>query len=370
MESSNTQKAGNNSNQNQFTNCNFVIGTTEDRVREIIKEEAKNIVASCSFVAQDMARKRTEIFEEHLLPKLVKDELFESFKRPEIMIALREAEKQAMCTDDEESYELLAKLLANRIKYSNDRLIASSLKNATEVAIEVADESLSGLTVTFMIVKYLPNFALIRQGIEALNNMFGIIELGNLTDNKVWIEQLDVLDLVRMNSAGSMKKIIDYYSERLNGYVCVGIKKYSDNYKKAVDILSKVHLTKDVLITHELNEEYVRLPLVNQKNVNSICVNNVTGGYSNIQFSDEQKQAIEIIINLYEKNDVIFNSNKNNFIEMWNKHPNLVKLREWWDKIEVSFNITMVGKVLAYTNLNNVNLSIELPMIELKDLIK
>ncbi|MBR4313445.1 MAG: hypothetical protein IKP66_00880 [Lachnospiraceae bacterium] len=368
MDNKNTQKAGNNSNQNQFTNCNIIVGITEERAREIIKEEAKNIVASCSFVAQDIARKRTEIFEEHLLPKLVKDELLESFKRPEIMIALRETEKQAMCTDDEESYELLSKLLANRIKYSNDRLIASSLKNATEVATEITDEALSGLTIFFMIGRYTLVTGAINQGLKALNDMFGIVDLLNLPNGVGWLEQLDVLKLVRINSFGKLKKIIDVYSNGLNGYICVGIKKESEQHREAIKILEKVKLNKDSLITHELNSEYVRLPLARLKSFDSV------GPYTDkenfITLSLDQQHACEEVIELYERNDTILNKNKERFAQKWDQFPNLKKVKEWWDKIDTSFTMTIVGLVLAYTNINNISKNINLPKIELKDLMK
>ena len=368
MESSNTQKAGNNSNQNQFTNCNFVVGTTEERVREIIKEEAKNIVASCSFVAQDMARKRTGIFEEHLLPKLVKNELLESFKRPEIMIALRETEKQAMCTDDEESYELLSKLLLNRIKYSNDRLIASSLKNATEVAIEITEGALSGLTICFMIGRYILVTGVIEQGLKVLDDMFGIVDLLNLPNGVGWLEQLDVLKLVRIDSFGKLKKIIDVYSNELNGYICVGIKKESEQHREAIKILEKVKLNKDSLITHELNSEYVRLPLARLKCFDS--VGHYTDKENFIPLSLDQQHACEEVIELYERNDTILNNNKEQFAQKWDQFPNLKKVKEWWDKIDTSFTMTIVGLVLAYTNINNISKNINLPKFELKDLIK
>ena len=368
MDNKNTQKAGNNSNQNQFTNCNIVVGTTEERVRKIIKEEAKNIVASCSFIAQDMARKRTEIFGEHLLPKLVEEKLLENFKKPEIMIALRETQKQAMCTDDEESYELLSKLLSNRIKYSNDRLIASSLKNATEVAIEITDEALLGLTIFFMIGRYTLVTGAIDQGLKALNDMFGIVDLLNLPNGVGWLEQLDVLKLVRISSFGILKKILDIYCDALNGYVCVGIKKTSEQYKMAIELLEKSDLSKNNLVTHELNEEYVRLPLSNVKSFDGIEIYDTNGNSASISL--EQQYACEKILELYEKNDTILNKNKERFAQIWNQFPNLKKVREWWDKIDKSFDVTIVGLVLAYTNINNINKSIDLPKMELKDLMK
>jgi hypothetical protein len=37
-------------------------------------------------------------------------------------------------------------------------------------------------------------------------------------------------------------------------------------------------------------------------------------------------------------------------MEEWNKLPNLNKLREWWDNINIRIQLTSVGKVLAHSN--------------------
>lgn len=35
----------------------------------------------------------------------------------------------------------------------------------------------------------------------------------------------------------------------------------------------------------------------------------------------------------------------------WDKRPNLKKLRDWWDNMDVNFTLTSVGSVLAHSNL-------------------
>lgn len=370
MEGNNIQKAGNNSIQNQYTNCNFVVGITEEKVREIIKDENKILIASYNEIARDVAMIRSKKIEEKFVTELVKEKLLEELKRPEILVAIRETGEKAICTDDEKSYELLSKLLSNRIKHSNNKIIASSLKNATEVATEITDEALTGLTVFFLMTYYSPINAGIRQGLESLNDMFKIIDLNNLPKSNIWLEQLDVLKLGRINSVGSMKELIDYYSEKLNGYVCVGIKKDSEQYKEAVEVLEKVNLTKNDLVTHELNEEYVRLPLANCTNYQNNFFHITVDGSLLFRLSEEQHRAYEKIIGLYERNDAILNKNKEVFAEILNQMSNLKRIRDWWDKINLSFNVTIVGLVLAYTNINNISKNFDLPKIELKNLIK
>ena len=47
---------------------------------------------------------------------------------------------------------------------------------------------------------------------------------------------------------------------------------------------------------------------------------------------------------------MIRQENVNKFMEEWNKRTNLKILREWWDNINVSIELTSVGKVLAHAN--------------------
>lgn len=42
--------------------------------------------------------------------------------------------------------------------------------------------------------------------------------------------------------------------------------------------------------------------------------------------------------------------NVKKFMDEWNSRQNLKKLREWWENISVSLQLTSVGKVLAHSN--------------------
>lgn len=66
--------------------------------------------------------------------------------------------------------------------------------------------------------------------------------------------------------------------------------------------------------------------------------------------TDTQKSVINSIYDLYSKDINIRNQNVKNFMEEWNKLPNLNKLREWWDNINIRIQLTSVGKVLAHSN--------------------
>ena len=50
------------------------------------------------------------------------------------------------------------------------------------------------------------------------------------------------------------------------------------------------------------------------------------------------------------KDENIKQQNSIKLMEEWDKRPNLKILREWWDLIPTSFEITSVGNVLAHSN--------------------
>lgn len=66
--------------------------------------------------------------------------------------------------------------------------------------------------------------------------------------------------------------------------------------------------------------------------------------------SEEQIRTVNSIYELYEQDDKIKQENINLFMGEWDKRPNLKILKEWWDNIGTSFEITSVGKVLAHSN--------------------
>jgi len=69
-----------------------------------------------------------------------------------------------------------------------------------------------------------------------------------------------------------------------------------------------------------------------------------------ISLSEAQINAINSVYELYKKDGNIKQQNIKLFMEEWDKRSNLKALREWWDNISTSFQITSVGKVLSHSN--------------------
>ena len=170
-----------------------------------------------------------------------------------------------------------------------------------------------------------------------------------------WIDHLDVLDAVRMSNLGGFKKLEDYYSEKMSGYCVAGIKKDSENYAKALQLLEEVALPKDLLVDNELNAEYVRLLVVTEKAIEKLQLSqqvNLSGNVITIPvaLTTEQKNKLYEIYSLYTKETNVLNLIKQRFKEELLNRQHLNKILNWWNSIPSSFSITGVGKVLAHAN--------------------
>ena len=195
----------------------------------------------------------------------------------------------------------------------------------------------------------------IQQGLNVLNDLFGKLFYTKLPTGTEWLDHLDILDAVRINSFGSLKKIEQYYPEMLIGYIDVGIEKESENYQKANEILTSAHLPLNILVDHALNLKFARTILSNKNQIDSLTLQQqvLIGGQKivvPIALTAEQKKAINSIYDLYKQDEAIKQQNIKTFMDEWDKRPNLKTLREWWDNIGTSIQLTSVGKVLAHSN--------------------
>lgn len=341
------QEAGDNVQQIQANTVILHNGITEERARAIVDERLSDVLKAYSSEAHSVATERVEKFADDLIPKLVKLNLLESLKNPSIQILLSEAQKTAASTEREVDYGLLSELLIHRVKKGADRKIRAGINQAVEIVDEISDDALLGLTVYYCATKFTPITGMIKDGLSVLNALFEKVIYNSLPNGREWVDHLDVLNAVRIHSFGSIKKINQFYPENLSGYVDVGIKIDSDAHEKSKDIISQNKLPNDILVTHELRSDYLRIPVLEQSLIEELKVINLP---INIPFSETQKQSVKEIYTLYENNQNLRQENIKVLMEMWNDYPFLKKLKDWWDSISPSFMITPVGSVLAHAN--------------------
>lgn len=347
----NAQKAG--SNSQQFQVQNLTIGIDEKRVREICDE--KFLITKKEFTEEAIriANGRVKELENRLISKIkVENEGMELFMDPSFQLLLVEAQKSAAATERPADYDLLSELLIHRIKSGANRKIRTGINRAVEVVGEISDEALLGLTVAHSVHLFTPVSGDILQGFDALNNLFGKIIYGNLPMGNNWLDHLDLLDSIRISQFSKFNSIEHIYTHALDGYVRCGIKKDSDNYRKAIDILQKNGLVASgILVDHVLNPGYVRVNVLNEFSVNKLVFQKNGNPYDMIYLSSQQENAIKSLYTLYSDDDIIKKQVVKSFMDLWITYANLKKLKEWWESIPTAFVITSVGEVLAHANI-------------------
>lgn len=347
-----SQKGGDKSLQMQIGAV--VVGIDEKRVREIFDEKFALRKQEYSEEALALATTRVKEFEECLISKISAIEKgLMAFADPSFQFLLVEAQKSAASTERPIDYDLLSELLINRIQNGEDRKIRAGISRAVEIVGDVSDDALLGLTVFHSIEKFIPSSGDINKGLDCLDNFFCKIIYGELPDGKDWLNHLDILDALRVNRFGGLNSLEKIYSIILDGYVAVGIKKDSEEYNKALEIIHKTKLNPaGILVQHVLNNDYVRLE-ISQKNMIDIQeINEINDTQVTTRpITHLEKEALKAVYQLYEKNSMLEEHNIKKFMSEWNKRPNLKILREWWDNLpSLHIEITSVGEVLAHAN--------------------
>ncbi|WP_179473031.1 LPO_1073/Vpar_1526 family protein [Chryseobacterium sp. H1D6B] len=347
-----TQSAGDNSQQLQATNMVVNFGIDEKRAREIYQEMNLQLRKDYFDEALKIANSRVTEFENKLMPKMeAVDGALGAFADPSFQLLLVEAQKTAAASERPADYDLLAELLIHRFQKGENRIAKAGISRAVKIVDEISDDALLGITVFHSVNFFMPVNGNIEKGLNDLDELFNKIIYNTLPTGPDWLDHLDILDAVRMNHTRRLAKISQYYSMKLKGYIDVGIEKNSQDYYTAVNILTSANLSQNFLIDHELNNNFKRLILTNINDFDHILVKQpYWQGHGNVPLSETQKNALRSIYDLYKKDESIKQNNINAFMQEWEKRPNLKILREWWDNINISFDLTSVGIVLAHSN--------------------
>lgn len=346
-----SQTAGDNSQQIQLgnvTNLTIVNGITEEHAKEIYREMNRQTMALYTQDARDEALRRIGVLEKQVLRRSEDVEgLLEAFADPAFQILLAEAQKRAASTEREADYQLLSELLVCHVQKGACRTNRAGINRAVEIVGDIDTNALCALSVAHAVESYAPITGNISAGLCILNEMFSKLMYEELPKGNKWLDHLDILGAARLASFGEMKKLCEYYADTLTGYVCTGIERTSDDYKKAVDILTKVHISANIMVDNECLDGYVRLNIRNRAAIKDLSFDSRDG---KVPLSTEQIDALEQVWALYAKDNKLKQQVKNKFAELLNGFEALSKLQQWWDGIPGCFDITQVGRVLAHTN--------------------
>ena len=361
MENKNVQKAGENSQQLQADTIIINQGITEQRAREICSEMAKQAISDNTAEAHEIANQRIEQFANQLIPRIQQiEENFQSFSDPSFQVLLRKAQLTAACMEREDDYSILSELLVHRIKNKKNVKKKASITKAVEIVDQIDDDSLLALTVFLVMTQYVPTSGDIKQGIKTIADFYSKFDLENLPNNVLWIDNLSILGALTWNNIGKLKKFEDYFSENLSGYVCAGIKKDSDDYKRAIEILAPYGIGEGYFTDNILLEGYVRLPVRNKESIaelkfNAKINNNERIIIFNEPISKDRLECLNKVYDMYSNDRALITHAKNKFIELLNSYESIHKAVEWWNSINNSISLTSVGRVIAHTNAKSID---------------
>ncbi len=289
-------------------------------------------------VATATVNERINAFGCELFPRLEKIEgALEKFKDPKFEFLLCDAQVAAAKTDRHDDLCLLSELLACHVLRGEDKKINAGISHAIKVVDEIDNDALCALTIACAFQFYSPVSGITKEGLNTLNDLFGKLMYMKLPTGMDWIDHLDLLGAIRMSSLG-FRKSKKFLCSKFKEYSCAGIRKESDELKKAYEILDKNNMSKSVIIENECIDDYMRLDIFDIKNI-----------------KNQYKEAILQIKELYTKDNSIIKTANDNFIKIWDQYENLRQVKDWWDTIPYGFYVSYVGRVLAQTNAKRID---------------
>lgn len=346
----------------------FNHGLTEEKVTEIIdkKLEMLNTVQVFTQEAYSRAESRVKKLEEIVIPRIAKiDATLGIFADPSFQSVLNDAVKVAAQTDEIESYKLLSELLAHKVEKSDDKSVKMDVSYAIDVIDKITDDALQAITVFVAIQTWEPSSGIISTGLATINNLYSKLLFSNLPTDDKWIDQLDILKVIRIQSFGRFPSLNELQKRLFSGYVVCGIQKGSEKLTEIYQLMEECSLPRTCLIENELDSNYYRLPLVNINDITEMDYfdNNTPHIHGRLRLNEKQISNIKKIISYYENDGIKLQEISKKFNTKWNSFENLKTIGEWWTKLPYSFRVTSIGKVLAITNAQRIDSS--LPKIEL-----
>lgn len=359
-----TQKAGDYSQQIQAGTVIIQNGISEERARAIYLEMSKEAIKECTNEATAIANKRIAKFENVLVPKIQQIESdFKSFSDPGFQVLLKKAQLTAICTERQDDYKILSELLVHRIKNKINIKKKASITRAVEIIDQIDDDALIAMTMFHAMTKIVPTAGNMKIGLKVLSDLYSKLNFENLPNDDLWIDNLSILGAINLIPFFAHRNFEEMLAQKLNGYVCVGIKKESSEYINVIKILSKCNLPQNLLVDNELINGYVRLCVPDKSGIaqlrfQHIKINLDEGSipvFETTVINDEQIECLNKIWNMYSKDKKLEGEVRNNFNDLVYSFEPIKSASLWYNSIKQNIYLTSVGSVIAHTNAKSID---------------
>jgi len=350
-----SQSAGDNSTQMQATTINnyysTVSGIDEARARAICKEEYAIARQNWTQEAYVIADQRVHKLEDRLMPMMLAyDNSLSFFGDPAFQMSLRQAQISAATSDRESDYEMLSKLLLHRIEQGNNLNRRLGVCKAIEIVNQVTEEALIGLTIVYVVSKFVPVSSSIIEGLSVLDDLYGKIMDGKqLPIDNSWMENLDLLSAIRLGvqNANKFKKLEDYIPLQLKNYMVSGIDENSEEFTQLRNEFERIGFPDNCFMQHGLKPNFVKLAIDDDLEKIHLILTKDDGTSLVTPLTEEQKGVMGKALSLLKRDESSDGSLKKLLIEKWNTHTNLRMVMNWWNSLPVYFSITPAGVALA-----------------------
>jgi hypothetical protein len=333
--SSQYQQIGDNSSQTIIENQTNVtvtgpglpdVVTFTTTVSTQVTAQALNL---CTQVSKDICEQKMDIFGSIWIPRITRIEnAVNHLIDPKFQFMIRDANISAAKSSRQEDLEMLTQLLVCHIEKGKDMKVDAGINKAIQIVDQVDYVSLCALTCMAAIWGVCSGDGNIKAGLQFMDDLFSKLLYTELPAGDNWIDHLSVLGAVVIQT-GHFNKFEEIYSNLIDGYVCVGVKKDSDEHKRVIEIMKSNDIDLCELVENELLPGYLRLAITQKASLN---------------------KELQSIFDYYSKDKELMKLSKTKFFEIWDSFPNLRTIKEWCDKIPTYFRITSVGYALAQTN--------------------
>lgn len=364
-----TQRAGDNSSQQQAqvinNNYNTVVQFDEAKCKEVCNIYFLQIQQNIS-TAFDIAQRRELEFENTLVNRLQKVENgMVAFSDPAFLKTLQKAQQAAICTEDKSDYDLLSELLVKRFEVNGEKKQTLYVNKAIELIDEIPEEALQGLTLFLALNSIRVTSEDIKMVRNTFANMYKKLKYTpSLPIGKGWIQDLSLLNALRILDTSTFKKCEEWIPVQYSSIMVAGIKKDSNDYHKAVSILSEYGFEENAFEENPLLSGYVYLHVGLFLDKKQLWVPS-DRGHVLYDLSEKKKEMIERIKMLYDNNASLIASVKKNFVNYLKEEPILKEVFDWWENLPLAFELYPVGKMLGHVNARRLDTSF--PLIQINN---
>ncbi|WP_374975033.1 LPO_1073/Vpar_1526 family protein [Microbacterium trichothecenolyticum] len=353
-----TQKAGQGANQYQTSSGDIVIhqGVSEERVRAIMHDEAERLKQEFAIEARAVIEERLEQLDDRVVPRLATQGALGAFGDPAFIRSYRKAQNGAAATEREADYDMLAALLADRAEGLRDRPRMVAIDRAMEIVDQIDEGALRALTAVEGVRLWTPNIASLEEGLDELEHLMSDLIPGDLPSGSDWIEQLDILDALRIGTF-TLRPFDEYFPMKMNGYVAPGAQRSSaalfendghDFTAWGVPVMD-----------HELKPGYVRIAASCDRYARL-----------NMELEGRAPESVEAAVAEAQGDFGLGSLDQAivpEFLHRVKSRPTLAVISSWWDAIPTGLQITVVGRTLARANMHRLDLLGRLPQPERRD---